>query len=130
MKGMTRIELTDNSTARTATGKKFKLSEAYFLCRGTSWYQAIHTALEPEESMRNIVLEWRSRLESLTWDRVWPCIHALKPDYPEPPIDPQTPIMTAFQSLRSTDFFADLGPYLYGCCQIGSTHGMTWSGPI
>jgi hypothetical protein len=132
--GITRIELTDNSTKTLTSGKRFKLSTMKFLTTGQTWYESFLPIKPPPEKAAKVE-QWRNIVRTNTWANVYACLRAANPGVVIPvdisDIDSTLPgsAMKVYQRIKesNTDFFADYDDELVSCNgMIGALHGMLW----
>ena len=128
------LSLTDLSGKDTATGKKFRLPDMYFLTTGQTWYESLIPGLVPIENVA-MIAEWRDRVRTNTWDDVATGLRAREASIPDlarftDGIDTGATgsAMAVLRRIKDagTDVFADYGEKLLLAIGIGPLYRTNW----
>ena len=128
------LSLTDLSGKDTASGKKFRLPDMYFLTTGQTWYESVIPGLVPAEN-GSMIAEWRYRVRTNTWDDVAEGLRARGVTIPDLErytvgidTDAAGSAMTVLRRIKDagTDVFADYGEKLLLASGIGPLYGTNW----
>ncbi len=126
------LSLTDLSVKETASGKKFRLPDMYFLTTGQTWYESLIPGLVPIENAA-MIAEWRDRVRTNTWDDVAEGLRrrgvTLPADLTEGIDTGRTGSATAvLRRIKDagTDVFADYGEKLLLASGIGPLYRTDW----
>lgn len=134
-KSLTRFQIMDDTAKPIATGKKFNLSNVYFLTTGKTWFESILPGLRViDESYIDSLERWRDIVKTNAWDAVYRCLRERKPDVVIPigtdDIDTNAPgsAMIVLSRIKDakTDFFVKYEGTLIECSGISSLVGFTW----
>lgn len=130
-KGLTTVELTDNTMKSTATGKKFSLADMYFLTTGKTWYESFLPVrpINPDRIER-----YRHIVRKNKWSDVLTCLRSHVDNVVIPVSTDDIDVMAegsameVFSKIKKarTDFFATYNDILPLCSGIPSLYGKTW----
>jgi hypothetical protein len=137
-RGATRFVLTDLARKKTDSGKKFPLSNMYFLTTGQAWYESILPGLVPTSKIDKIPV-WRERVRTNTWTAVLQGLRAqgvvvddAASRGADVDVDAPGSAMTVLRRMKEagTDFFADYDDEILIASGVGALHGVDWEMPL